>query len=480
VSTVKRFGSRRLSSTAAFGLLLGSAGLAYGQTPAAEEPPPATPTTGETQPATPPEATPPPTPPPPADAPLTPAQVEQVKKEVASAPKVLESHGYLRSGIGINSKGGDQEAFQAPGAYAKYRLGNETETYGEIGFQINWVNPDKSDTWFKTNLLLAIVAPRNSTFDVLNAIAVREAYAEAGKVFASKPDLTFWAGQRFYRRKDVHINDFFHHDMSGYGGGFQDLKLGEGKTKLAVAYLGGSHEYGPDPVMDPPSDVGRLLKSTIDIRLYDIAVGKGSLEFWLNPTFTPDGNLDEPSQFGIGGGVFHFLPLKGGFNELSVEFGLGQSAGFSSGLDRSIDASGWMLRVVERATMQLNPKTSIMWSGVVQLDNKNGDAGGSGGNLWISAGARPIYSFTKHTGIAFEGGVDIVKPETDGADTGFLGKLTVAPLIRAGTDFWARPELRAFVTAAFWSESIQGAVGGPAYADDTFGLTAGLQMESWW
>ena len=53
--------------------------------------------------------------------------------------------------------------------------------------------------------------------------------------------MSFWAGQRFYRRKDVHITDFFFHDMSGYGAGFEDLKVGQ-KSKLAVAYLGGSNQ----------------------------------------------------------------------------------------------------------------------------------------------------------------------------------------------------------------------------------------------
>jgi|SRR6266850_7368614 len=37
----------------------------------------------------------------------------------------FEFHGYFRSGYGVNSKGGQQVAFQAPGAGAKYRLGNE-------------------------------------------------------------------------------------------------------------------------------------------------------------------------------------------------------------------------------------------------------------------------------------------------------------------------------------------------------------------
>jgi maltoporin len=405
-----------------------------------------------------------------------------VKKELAAAPKVFEfSGGYIRSGIGINSKGGDQVAFQAPGAYSKYRLGNETETYGELGFGVNWMNPDHTATWFKTYAMLAVVAPRNSTFDTLDAIAVRQAYAEAGHIVDSKPDMTVWAGQRFYRRKDVHITDFFFHDMSAYGAGFQDLKLGAGKPKLAVAYLGSSNNPG---AMDPPAEYGRILKNTFDVRLYDIPAGKGTLEFWLNPTLVVDQSKDVTYN-GFGGGVFYFMPVMGGFNEASVEFGFGGSANFSPGLETSIDSSGWMLRFVDRATVQPSKKLSVMWTGVLQLDNKNGKSDGalgesSRGNLWISAGARPVYMLGKYAGIAVEGGVDIVQPETEGAETGVLGKLTVAPMIRPAMDFWARPELRAFVTAAFWNDNIKGAVGEAPYADETFGLTAGVQMESWW
>jgi len=482
VNKVTHIGSRRVTqvrSALALGLLVGGAGVARAQTPA-PAPAPA-PAAGE--PAPPPDAsqpTPPPeNPPPAAGGELSPNQVEQVKKEISAAPKQFEFHGYFRSGAGINGKGGDQEAFQAPGAYTKYRLGNETETYGELQFDNNWINPDHNAAWFKTTLLLAVVAPRNQTFDILNAIAVRQAFVEAGHVIEAKPDMTFWAGQRFYRRKDVHISDFFYHDMSGYGAGFQDLKVGE-KSKLAVAYLAASRENGMGAPVPSP---GRLLKNTLDVRLYDIPVGKSSLEFWLNPALTADGTKAS-SLNGIGGGVFFTTPLTKGFNEVSAEFGTGESANFANRLD-GLDSSAWMFRIVERAVAQINPKLSMMWTGVVQLDNTNGDANGSGGNLWVSAGARPVYSFTKYTGIAFEAGVDIVKPEdpaapAPAAQTGFLGKVTVAPLIRAGTDFWARPELRAFVTAAFWNDAIKGQVGGSPYANDTFGLSAGVQMEAWW
>jgi maltoporin len=54
----------------------------------------------------------------------------------------FEFHGYVRSGYGLNSAGGQQVAFEAPGAEAKYRLGNEAETYAELILVNNWVNSD--------------------------------------------------------------------------------------------------------------------------------------------------------------------------------------------------------------------------------------------------------------------------------------------------------------------------------------------------
>jgi maltoporin len=463
-----------------------AAGQASAQTAPADPAPAPTPPTTDTTPAGDPTgAMPTPAQPPPQSLgesnPLVEQQLAQIRQMVSSMPKLIEANGYFRSGFGVNAKGGDQDAFQANGAYSKYRLGNETETYGEFGFTFNWLNPDQKDAaWFKTALKLAFVAPRNSTFDVLDAIAIREAYAQAGHVIESKPEMTFWAGQRFYRRKDVHIIDFFFQDMSGYGAGFEDLKVGD-KAKLAIAYLGGSNNDAP--MGGGAFDLGRLTKNTFDLRLYDIPAGSGTLELWLIPTIAAKGNSGENNNSGIGGGVFWFVPMMGGFNEISAEFGYAGAANLSSGLDTSIADDGWLFRIVDRATIQPSPKLSMMYTAVLQLDNKNGSPAGttdsSLGNLWVSVGARPVYCFTKHLGIAFEGGVDIVKSQTDGAGTGVLGKLTVAGLIRPGMDFWSRPELRAFVTAAAWNADA-GAVGGAAYAGDKAGVTAGVQAEMWW
>ena len=472
-SALSRGSDRRSSAGAWSALALGlavTAGTAHAQGTPADAAPPAAVT-----------------------APLTDPQVDQVKKLVAAMPKLFEFDGYFRAGFGINAKGGDQDAFQAPLAYSKYRLGNETETYGELGLSTNWINPEHNDTWFKTKVKLALVAPRNSTFDSLRDptgnIAVREAYAEAGHIIESHPEMTFWAGQRFYRRRDVHIIDFFFNDMSGYGAGFQDMKLGGGNAKLSVAYLGGSVE---NAAMGS-SDLGRLTKNTLDLRVSDIPAGPGNLEFWLIPTLARQGSDMRDNHSGIGGGVFYFMPVLGGFNEVSASLGYNAAANLSSGLSDSplIPSGGWLLRLVERGTFQLSPTMSMMVAGVLQFDNKDGSPDGSAdsslGNTWVSFGARPVFMLGKYTGVAVEGGADITRSQASGASLNVLTKLTVAGLIRPANDFWARPELRVFVTGAVWNtpardlaRSLNSPIGGAAFVNDTAGLTAGVQAESWW
>jgi maltoporin len=67
-------------------------------------------------------------------------KIEKLQEQLSS----FEFHGYFRSGYGLNKLGGQQVAFQAPGAGAKYRLGNEAETYAELIFVNNWLNPKHS------------------------------------------------------------------------------------------------------------------------------------------------------------------------------------------------------------------------------------------------------------------------------------------------------------------------------------------------
>ncbi len=109
--------------------------------------------------------------------------------------------------------------------------------------------------------------------------------------------------------------------------------------------------------------------------------------------------------------------------------------------------------------------------------------------MWISVGGRPVFHFTDYINLAFEAGFDYTDSDFAGDDggslSGWLTKLTLAPQIQAGRNFWGRPAIRAYFTYAFWADDFEGRIAaGPdglgPYANDTAGIGAGLQMEAWW
>ena len=186
--------------------------------------------------------------------------------------KTFEFHGYLRSGYGLDGAGGQQVAFEAPGAGAKFRLGNEAETYAELIFVNNWTNPmhDPSQPWIKTEPMVEANTNNAQNYSNPNTdqFRFREAFVQIGNIFKNQPNAKFWAGERYYRRQHIEIDDFYPLDMSGYGGGVEDLNVGVGK--VAIALLGGAI----------PQDItnhGTYSKGNIDARLYDVKAPLG----WL-------------------------------------------------------------------------------------------------------------------------------------------------------------------------------------------------------
>src|SRR5580698_738912 len=185
-------------------------------------------------------------------------KIEKLNEQVGT----FEFHGYFRSGYGLNGDGGQQVAFEAPGADAKYRLGNEAETYGEFIFVNNWLNPNQgpNEAWMKTEVMI-----EGNTTNSANSASfpdgvgddqfrLREAFVQAGNLFAVQPHAKFWAGERYYRRQHIDIDDFYSLDMSGYGAGIEDLNVGIGK--IAVAFVNAAR---PDIV----TQNGNLAKSAI-------------------------------------------------------------------------------------------------------------------------------------------------------------------------------------------------------------------------
>ena len=251
-----------------------------------------------------------------------------VPKEV---PPGFGFHGYLRSGYGVTGNGRKQVPFQAPDAPAKYRLGNEVDTYGELAL-VQKFERDQSQPFFRVQVRVAYSSEEHKNWDPDgDKFILRESFVEAGD-FAFMPSAKFWAGQRFYRRLDIHINDFYVFDMSAYGGGVEGLDLGLGKARLAVAYLGGStddYEF-PKP--------GRVSKNTFDLRLYgfDLPYGHGML--WLAPSWLKGGqyvdsagkqrDYSNTSGYALGLVHQHDIP-RGGYNRFTLQYGRGSGSNVS-------------------------------------------------------------------------------------------------------------------------------------------------------
>lgn len=423
------------------------------------------------------------------DAGLTPFDLRMLYE----LPRPLEFHGYLRSGFGMNGEGGKMEAFKAPGAGAKYRLGNESDTYGEIGLTHNWLRLDNplEAPYVRSTVMLSYSTGENFSYESLNNLdqgndfALRQAFVEAGNVIQSQPDIRFWVGQRYYRRHDIHINDFYYLDMSGYGGGVEEVPLW-GFGKLALAWIGGSVDHYA-------TDNGDVAKQNLDLRLYDVkGPFGGELAFWFDYANTKGGELHdifdaagEPlhiqSASGWAVGLIHRTPKErflNGYNEFSIQYGSGAAYNFASTLDVSgpnlDDASRF--RVTDHFTIQPWRQFAMQAVGVYEETEYGGP---NGRERWTSFGVRPVWFFNDRFSIALESGVDFVESGPQNAD-GHLWKITLAPQISRGGKFFSRPVLRAFVTYAKWSEDFRGRVGGDTYEDALEGFSYGLQAEAWW
>jgi len=423
-------------------------------------------------------------------------KIQKLNEQVQS----FEFHGYFRSGYGLNSKGGQQVAFQAPGAGAKYRLGNETETYGEFIFVNNWLNPehDNDKAWLKTEVMIEANTGNYATYPNFpgpnfpgnvgnDQFRLREAFVRGGNILKSQPDAKFWAGERYYRRQHIEIDDFYPLDMSGYGAGVEDWNLRIGK--MSVAYLAGAR---PDIV----TQNGNYAKSNIDVRLYDLKGPFGLWGVWFDfatakgGTTQPGGTTQAgtviPTSNGYAFGLRHQrLEWHGGYNTFSIQYGKGAASNFSTSIDNPSPfiKSSERLLIAEHLLVQPNDRFAIMPIFIFQR-TRDGQPG-HGFQDWASFGARPEIFFTKYISLAFEAGFDHTEGfvTTQNGNTqfnGWLRKFTIAPQIGAGRKFFSRPVLRVFLTYANWSNGFRGFVGGLPFQDRTSGLTYGVQAETWW
>jgi maltoporin len=410
----------------------------------------------------------------------------------ASQASAVDFHGYFRSGIGGNNKGGSQVCFQDPGNEYKFRLGNECENYAEWEFSQSLYKNKEGVEFVYDGMLAYVTGPAGNDFDPLisggNTIALRQNWVGAkGLPFLPSGSMA-WIGKRYYHRNDIHQIDFFYWDTSGFGGGLDDVPIGPAKFAIAVF----ENRFSDRRVLWQP-----------DFRVYGIPIiPNGTLEAGIslvidssNATATPPVNPNKED-------VSPWLTVQwvqndflGGFNKLAFQWAQGSAANMHSQgslqEDASSDSRQW--RVIEHMVFQ--PTSDISGALVFVYQDTKQVFGGSL-KRW-SAGIRPALQLNDYFKIELEGGYTSVTPKT-GANTDSRGlfKATVAPTLMIapgpGGSYFTRPVLRLFGTVAAWNDAAQGAgifgqtascnsvTSTSVFGCDKAGFTFGAQVEAWY
>ena len=392
----------------------------------------------------------------------------------SASAMAVDFHGYARSGIGWTSDGGEQQCHKLAGAGAKYRLGNECETYAELKLGQDLYK--ENDQVFTLDTNVAYSVSQQNDWESTSP-AFREMNVQGKNLIAALPGANLWAGKRFYQRHDVHMIDFYYWDISGPGAGLENVDLGFGKLSAAVTRDtegGGSTAWidGEETTKDTNNDI-------FDVRLASLATNTdGTLE--LGVTYghanTADGYelADDASENGVLLTAEHTQSMLNGFNKFVVQYATDSMTSWNSGHAQgaSVNNNGSMVRVIDHGAISLNDKWDLMYVGLYQdtdLDNNNG-------STWYSAGVRPMYKWTPIMSTQLEAGYDHVKDQASD-ETNKQYKVTLAQQWQAGNNQWARPAIRLYATYAKWDEQFGSS--NSSLADDNQ-VTFGAQFEAWW
>lgn len=392
---------------------------------------------------------------------------------------------YLRSGVGSNGKGGDQECFTQPGTPGnEFRLGNECSTYGELALATYVKRANENSPLYGYGQIRLAYAPDGHTnwegANGDNPIAVRESFVEIGGL--TKYQLSFWAGKRFYREQDLYMNDFYYFaDTSGNGGGVGNIPFVR-NSKLHFAVL--------RETKSTETDNGKLALTLFDLRAKGIALGGGfEVNVWLGHAVTSSGvdSTTGDEYDDLSGQVAGFILQKGlahGFNHFAVIWGKGLLDEFnlygdltaikgSAAAEEQRDSN--RLRVVEHLTYDFNSDWSFHFGATYERRDNGKDSDSL--EEWYNLGVHPVYFIDDNFQIAGQLGTSVV--DSEGAAPRRLTRVTIAPQIALARNIWSRPVLRAFYSKSFWSRSNRGSIGGKAYQNETSGTNMGLQMEVW-
>lgn len=376
-----------------------------------------------------------------------------------------ELHGYFRTGVGHNTGGGEQACFGLEGV-AKYRLGNECDSYGEFLYTKE-VMKSANGASFVANFMGNVSA---DGYDFGTASKyLSQAFMEVKNLDVMRGG-TVWMGKRYYHRLDIHVIDYKWMQSDGVGAGVNGYPVGPGKFSYAL--------FRDDKLI-----VGTKQTSATrhNFTYEGVKVNpNGTLQ--LDVTLISKDAVNANAHRGWSVSAVHLQDkVLGGDNKFGVQYGVGPGIMIGGTGDITQDSNVKRTRVFDQLIWQLTPDLCGSLVGLVQRDT-----GSAGTRTWSTVGVRPVYAVSENFKLQLDLGHDRIRPAAGGA-TQQLTKITFAPTLTAGRGFWTRPELRSFVTYAKWNSAAQlAATPGTTlsntgyFGGNTNGTSVGLQLEAWW
>jgi maltoporin len=368
----------------------------------------------------------------------------------------FEFNGYSRGGPVIGYSDNVKGNLALGGELQKFRLGNE----GDYGIEVNMARTfDFQGTKVKVDYM---PSKWNS-----GAFSTEQAYVEVSGLGIS-PEAKFWAGQRRLRIQDVHIVDnFLLNYGDNQGAGVVDIPVGGAKLGFGV-FTGDK--------FDAQLPAG-VKANRLNAEVYDIATNEGGKLRLLMTAVNGSGLAN--SNTGSGLSLLHNqadFVIKGLTNSLFVQASRGHARidGEFESID-GINPGRRVQRVADSVAWQSGP---FGGQALVGLQKSKNEATGVS-TRDFSLGGRISYAFSQHFKMLVEAGTTSRK--IDGQADQRLNKVTIAPTLSVGEDFWARPELRLYVTKANWNAAAAAANASTfGQGGKTSRTLAGVQYEIWW
>jgi maltoporin len=367
----------------------------------------------------------------------------------------FEFHGYSRGGPVLSTSDGVKGRFQLGGDMQGYRLGNE----GDNGIEIDLIKTFKTaGANYKVQYMPAKWNSGN--------VGTEQAFVEvSGLSFA--PEAKFWVGQRRLRLQDVHILDYILLNYGdNQGAGVTDIPIGGAKLGLGV-FTGDKFDQ---------ASVKGVEATRFNADISNIATNPGGKLRVLMTAVNGSGLAHTSTGSGIS--LVHnqsdFL-VKGLNNALFLQTSNGHARidGEFEGID-GVSAGKQVTRIADSLSWQMGAfggQTVLSYQ--TNKDEKTGVE-----TKDTSIGGRISYAFSKNFKLLVDAATTT---RTGNGPDQRLDKLTIAPTLSVGPDFYSRPELRLYVTMSNWNDAAAAANASSFGAGGKTSRTvAGIQYEIWW